>query len=61
MVTYFANAMASAAIEYRRDGIVLGMGGSIFKVAGPVIVFGTVAAFAVGIAHIIFDPNIVGG
>jgi len=60
-VTGFANAMASAAIEYRRDGIVLGMGGSIFKVAGPVIVFGTVAAFAVGIAYVIFDPNIVGG
>ncbi|MEC0369219.1 stage V sporulation protein AC [Paenibacillus chibensis] len=60
-VTGFANAMASAAIEYRRDGIVLGIGGSIFKVAGPVIVFGTVAAFAVGIAYVIFDPNIVGG
>ncbi|MDR0268436.1 stage V sporulation protein AC [Paenibacillus sp.] len=60
-VTGFANAMASAAIEYRRDGLVLGLGGSLFKVAGPVIVFGTVAAFAVGVAHIIIDPNIVGG
>ena len=60
-VTGFANAMASAAIEYRREGIVLGLGGSIFKVAGPVIVFGSVAAFCVGIAYIIFDPNIVGG
>ncbi|PQP89739.1 SpoVA/SpoVAEb family sporulation membrane protein [Paenibacillus sp. AR247] len=60
-VTGFANAMASAAIEYRREGLVLGLGGSIFKVAGPVIVFGSLAAFCVGIAYIIFDPNIVGG
>ncbi|MBE9913867.1 stage V sporulation protein AC [Paenibacillus donghaensis] len=60
-VTGFANAMASAAIEYRRDGIVLGLGGSLFKVAGPVIVFGTFAAFVVGIAYVIFNPNIVGG
>ncbi|GAB6988808.1 stage V sporulation protein AC [Paenibacillus pini] len=60
-VTGFANAMASAAIEHRRDGVVLGIGGSIFKVAGPVIVFGTLAAFLVGIAYIIFDPNLVGG
>jgi len=48
-VTGFANAMASAAIEHRSEGIVLGVGGQMFKIAGPVIVFGTVAAFVVGI------------
>lgn len=48
-VTGFANAMASAAMEHRSEGLVLGVGGQMFKVAGPVIVFGTVAAFVVGL------------
>ena len=50
-VTGFANSMASAALEYRSEGYVLGVGGNLFKVAGPVIVFGVVAAFLVAIVH----------
>jgi stage V sporulation protein AC len=50
-VTGFANSMASAAIEYRSEGYVLGVGGNMFKIAGPVIVFGVVAAFVVAIVH----------
>ncbi|WP_028610019.1 stage V sporulation protein AC [Paenibacillus harenae] len=49
-VTGFANSMASAAIEHQSEGMVLGVGGKMFKLAGPVIVFGTVAAFFVGLA-----------
>lgn len=60
-VTGFSNSMASAAIEHRSEGIVLGVGGKMFKLAGPVIVFGTVAAFIVGILHLIFNPNAMGG
>lgn len=60
-VTGFANSMASAAIEHRSEGFVLGVGGKMFKLAGPVIVFGTVAAFIVGILHLIFNPGAVGG
>jgi stage V sporulation protein AC len=60
-VTGFANSMASAAIEHRSEGLVLGVGGKMFKLAGPVIVFGTVAAFIVGILHLIFNPGAVGG
>lgn len=56
-VTGFANAMASAAIEHRSEGLVLGVGGNMFKLAGPVIVFGTVAAFFVAIIRYL----IVGG
>jgi len=52
-VTGFANSMASAALEHRSEGLVLGVGGNMFKLAGSVIVFGTVAAFFVGIVHII--------
>lgn len=54
-VTGFANSMASAAIEHRSEGIILGIGGQMFKIAGPVIVFGTVAAFIVGILTWIFQ------
>ncbi|ARU63163.1 stage V sporulation protein AC [Tumebacillus avium] len=53
-VTGFANAMSAAAIEHRSEGFVLGVGGQMFKVAGPVIVFGTVAAFVVALIKQIF-------
>lgn len=46
-VTGFANAMASAAIEHRTEGFVLGVGGNMFKLAGSVIVYGVFSAFVV--------------
>ncbi|GAA3407632.1 stage V sporulation protein AC [Paenibacillus hodogayensis] len=52
-VTGFANSMCSAAIEHRSEGLVLGTGGNMFKLAGSVIVFGTVAAFVIGIIHML--------
>jgi len=48
-VTGFANSVASAAIEHRTEGYVLGVGGKMFKLAGSVIVFGTVAAFIIAL------------
>lgn len=48
-VTGFANTMASAAMEYRSEGWVAGIGGNMFKLAGPVIVYGVVSAFVVAI------------
>lgn len=56
-VTGFANSMCSAAIEHRSEGLVLGVGASMFKLAGSVIVFGVVAAFFVGIAHLILGTG----
>lgn len=53
-VTGFANSMCSAALEHRSEGLVLGVGGNMFKLAGSVIVYGTVAAFLVGLVHVIF-------
>ncbi|TBL75360.1 stage V sporulation protein AC [Paenibacillus thalictri] len=50
-VTGFANSLCSAALEHKSEGFVLGVGGNMFKLAGSVIVFGTVAAFVVGIVH----------
>lgn len=48
-VTGFANSIASAAIEHKSEGYVLGVGGNMFKLAGSVIVFGVVAAFIGGL------------
>ena len=53
-VTGFANSMCSAAIEHRSEGLVLGVGANMFKLAGSVIVFGVVAAFIVGIIYWVF-------
>jgi len=50
-VTGFANSMSSAAIEHRSEGIVLGVATRMFKLAGAVVVFGTVAAFVVALVH----------
>lgn len=48
-VTGFANSIASAAIEHRSEGFVLGVGGNMFKLAGSVIIYGVVAAFAIAL------------
>ena len=53
-VTGFANTMASAAIDHQSEGYVLGVGGNMFKLAGPVIVFGVFSAFVVSIVIITF-------
>lgn len=54
-VTGFANSVCSAAIEHRSEGLVLGVGGNMFKLAGSVIVFGVFAAFVIAIAHMLID------
>lgn len=48
-ITGFANTIASAAIEHQTEGYVLGVGGNMFKLAGPVIVYGIFSAFVVSI------------
>lgn len=48
-ITGFANGLASAAIEHRTEGYVLGVGGNMFKIVGAVIVFGVFAAFIVAL------------
>jgi len=48
-ITGFANSIVSPAMEYKREGFVLGMGAKMFTVAGPVIVFGLVSAVLVGL------------
>ncbi|WP_085992545.1 stage V sporulation protein AC [Oceanobacillus senegalensis] len=48
-VTGFGNAVISSAIEHKTEGYILGVGGSMFKVAGPVIVYGVFSAFVVAL------------
>lgn len=60
-VTGFANTITSAAIDYRSEGYVLGVGGNMFKIAGPVIVFGVFSAFVVAILKTLWIMFFQGG
>lgn len=53
-VTGFANSVVAAALEYKREGFVLGIGSRIFSLAGSVITYGVVTAFFVGLIHSLF-------
>lgn len=53
-VTGFANSMASAAIEHRSEGLVLGIGMNMFQLAGSVVVFGVVSAYVLGLIRYAF-------
>ncbi len=50
-ITGFANAVVSPAIEFKAEGFVLGVGANMFKIAGPVIVYGTVASVIYGVVY----------
>lgn len=51
-VTGFANTVASASIEHRSEGFVLGVGGNMFKLAGSVLAYGVFSAFVVALIKI---------
>ena len=53
-ITGFANAVVSPAIDFKSEGFITGMAAKMFTVAGPVIVFGTVASVFYGIALKLF-------
>ena len=48
-ITGFANSVVSPAIEFKSEGFVLGVGAKMFTIAGPVIVYGTVASVVYGV------------
>ena len=52
-ITGFAHAMMSAALEYRKEGMVTGIGANMLKLAGSVIIFGVVSAWAFGLLRIL--------
>lgn len=53
-ITGFANSIVSPAIEYKSEGYVMGVGGKMFTVAGPVLVFGISASVIIGIIATLF-------
>lgn len=53
-ITGFANSVAAAAIEYKKEGHVFGTGAKIFTIAGPVILFGIVSSWVFGLFYYIW-------
>lgn len=52
-ITGFAHSITSAALEYRSEGLVLGIGANIFKLAGTVILYGVVAVYVFGLFRLL--------
>ena len=50
-ITGFANSIVSSAMEFKKEGFVMGLGAKMFTVAGPVIVFGIVASVIYGVIY----------
>lgn len=50
-ITGFANSVSSASIEYKREGQVFGIGSKIFTIAGPVILYGIVTSWILGLSY----------
>lgn len=53
-ITGFANSVVSPALEYKREGYILGTAANIFKLAGPVLVFGYLTSFIAGLLSLVF-------
>ena len=50
-ITGFANSVAAPAIEYKKEGQVFGIGCKIFTIAGPVILYGIVTSWVLGVVY----------
>lgn len=50
-ITGFANGVAASAIEFQKEGQVFGIGGKIFNIAGPVILYGLVSSWVLGFIY----------
>lgn len=59
-ITGFANAVVSPAIEFRQEGLIMGVGAKMFVIAGPVIVYGMLTSVVLGVI-IYFVRPIIGG
>ena len=53
-ITGFANSVAAPAMEFRREGMVMGLGARLFTIAGPVLAYGIAASIGVGLLHWMF-------
>ena len=53
-ITGFANSIVSPAMEFRSEGLVLGLGAKLFAIAGPVLVYGISTSIIVGLLSLVF-------
>lgn len=53
-ITGFANSVVSPAMEFKSEGLIMGTGANIFKIAGPVIAYGVFAGVIYGLIAYIF-------
>lgn len=53
-ITGFAHAMTSSMIDYKKEGLVTGIGANAFKLTGSVILYGVVSAYVFGIVRYLF-------
>ncbi|MEG2672484.1 MAG: SpoVA/SpoVAEb family sporulation membrane protein [Ruthenibacterium sp.] len=59
-ITGFANAVVAPAIEFKCEGLILGVGAKMFIIAGPVIVYGMLASVAWGVLYYFIRPFLGG-
>lgn len=53
-ITGFSNSIVAPAIEFKTEGFILGLGANMFKIAGPVLVYGITSSFIVGFIYWLF-------
>ena len=56
-ITGFANSIASPAIEFKSEGLILGVGAKLFQIAGPVLVYGISTSMLVGLIYFLFTNS----
>ena len=57
-ITGFANSIASPAIEFKSEGLVLGVGAKLFQIAGPVLVYGITTSIVIGLIYFMFSAKV---
>lgn len=50
-ITGFANSVVAPAIEFKKEGYILGVGSKMFSLAGPVLVYGTITSIIIGLLY----------
>lgn len=53
-ITGFANSIVAPSMEYKSEGYIMGVGGKMFTIAGPVLVYGISASVIIGIITVLF-------
>lgn len=53
--TGFAHSVSSSALEYKKDGLITGLGANFFRLAGSVILYGIISSFLLVIVRVIFN------